>query len=153
MPPLIKHPKDFFSGLIYAAVGLAAILIGRDYPLGSALKMGPAYFPTVLGGALLLIGLICVARAFVIKGEAIPPFAWKALLLVLAATVLFGVTVRGAGLVPALLVLVVMSAYASMRFRFSVALALAAGMTVFSVLVFIKGLGVPLVMIGPWFGR
>jgi hypothetical protein len=43
----IRHPKDFWTGVIYIAFGLAAIIIGRDYEMGTATKMGPAYFPIV----------------------------------------------------------------------------------------------------------
>ncbi|MBI2313666.1 MAG: tripartite tricarboxylate transporter TctB family protein [Betaproteobacteria bacterium] len=152
MSSFIRHPKDFWAGVIYAALGIAAVILGRDYPMGSAFKMGPAYFPTVLGGLLALVGVIAVVRSFVKPGEAITPFAWKEVILVLAATVVFGVLLRGAGLVVALIVLVLASAYASVKFRWVPSIALAIGMTVFSILVFVKGLGVPLQILGSWFG-
>lgn len=152
MPSFIKHPKDFWSGAIYLAAGGAALYIGLDYPLGTALKMGPAYFPTILGGLLALVGAISVLRSFVKPGEAITPFAWKEVILVLASTVLFGVLMRGAGLAPAILLLVVVSAYASIKHRWGPSIALAIGMTVFSILVFVKGLGMPLPILGSWFG-
>ena len=50
----IRSPKDFCAGLIYLAIGLGAIYIGRELPMGTALKMGPAYFPTVLGWLLVV---------------------------------------------------------------------------------------------------
>lgn len=59
----MRGRQDFFAGTIYAAFGLAAILIGRDYEMGTATRMGPAYFPSVLGGLLLLIGVISIARS------------------------------------------------------------------------------------------
>ena len=70
----------------------------------------------------------------------------------MAATVLFGLLVRGAGVVISIVVLVLMSAYASVKFRWGPSIALAVGLTVFCVLVFIKGLGIPLPIFGPWFG-
>lgn len=152
MPSFIKHPKDFWSGAIYLATGAAALYIGQDYPMGTALKMGPAYFPTILGGLLALVGAISVLRSFARSGEAIAPFAWKGLILVLASVLAFGLIVRGAGLAPAILLLVVVSAYASVKHRWPPAIALAIGMTVFSILVFVKGLGVPLPVLGSWFG-
>jgi len=95
---LIRIPKEFCAALIYLVIGLSTILIGRDYPMGTAFKMGPAYFSTLLAGLLSFIGLTSLIRSFLQKGEPIPAFAWKQLLLIVAATVVFGFLVRGAGL-------------------------------------------------------
>jgi len=149
---LIHSPKDFWAGLIYLAIGLGAIYLGRDLKMGTGLQMGPAYFPTVLGALLSFIGLISLIRSFLGKGEPIPKFAWRPLLLITAATVVFGLLVRGAGLVIALPLFVIMTAFASVKFRWGPALTLAVGATVFCALVFVKGLGVPLPLIGRWFG-
>src|SRR3546814_87740 len=64
MPSFIRHPKDFWTGVIFLFVGLAAVILGRDYTMGTAGRMGTAYFPTVLGGLLALIGLVAVVRSF-----------------------------------------------------------------------------------------
>jgi putative tricarboxylic transport membrane protein len=149
---LIRSTKDFCAGAIYIAFGLTAVLLARDFDMGTALKMGPAYFPTVLGYLLALIGVIAVARSFILSGSPIGRFAWKGLLLVVAATLVFGLTVRGAGLAVALPALVIVSAYASIQFRWLSTLALAAALTFFCSLVFLKGLGIPLPIIGAWFG-
>jgi putative tricarboxylic transport membrane protein len=149
---MIRGPKDFCAALIYLAIGLGAIFIGRDLPMGTGLKMGPAYFPTVLGGLLAFIGLISLVRSFLRKGAPIPGFAWKPLLLITGATVVFGLLVRGAGLAIALPLFVFMTAFASVKFRWGTSLALAACATLFCALVFVKGLGVPLPLIGRWFG-
>jgi putative tricarboxylic transport membrane protein len=114
--------------------------------------MGAGYFPTVLGGLLTLIGIIALIRSFVVPGSRIGGFTFKGLLLVVGATLVFGLIVRGAGLAIALPLFVMMSAYASVYFRWGPSLALAAGLTVFCVLVFLKGLGVPLPILGSWFG-
>jgi len=149
----IKHPKDFWAGILYLAVGGAAALTSMRYGMGSAVRMGPGYFPTVLGLLLALIGLASLVRSFFRRGEAITPFAWRALALVLGGILLFGLLVGGAGLVPALLLLVVMSAWASVYFKLKTTLILAACTTVFSVVVFVKALGVPLQVLGSWFGK
>jgi hypothetical protein len=149
---LIRSPKDFYAALIYLAIGLGAIYMGWDLKMGTGLQMGPAYFPTVLGALLSFIGLISLIRSFLGKGEPVPKFAWKPLLLITAATVVFGLLVRGAGLVIALPLFVVMTAFASAKFRWGPSLMLAVGATVFCALVFVKGLGVPLPLIGRWFG-
>lgn len=152
MPSFIRHPKDFWTGIIFLFIGLAAIVIGRDYPMGSAGRMGPAYFPTVLGGLLALIGLIGVIRSFLHDGEAVGKFYIKEIVLILAAVLLFGFLVRGAGLVPAALVLILMSAYASPKFTWGASILLAVGLAVFAVLVFVKLLGLPMPILGPWLG-
>lgn len=151
MSSLIKHPKDFYSGLMYAAIGAGAIVVARGYNMGSSVRMGPGYFPTILGGLLVLVGVISMIRAFTHEGERIKAFYWKEIVLVLGSVVLFGVLVRGAGLVPSLILLVVTSAWASDKFKIKTALLLAILTSVFSALVFVKGLGLPFAIIGPWF--
>jgi putative tricarboxylic transport membrane protein len=149
---MIRSRKDFSTGLIYLFFGVSAILIARDYGMGTGSKMGPAYFPTILGGLLLIIGTISVIRSFVAHGAPIGTFAFKGLALVSVPVLLFGIVVRGAGLAVALPLLVIISALASSRFRWRPTLIMAAGLTIFCVLVFLKGLGIPLPIIGPWFG-
>jgi len=152
MPSFIRDPKDFWSGVIFVFFGLAAVIIGRDYAMGSAGRMGPAYFPTILGGLLALIGVASVIRSLITKGEEIGRFAVKEAFLVLLAVVLFGVLVRDAGLFPATVVLVMLSGFASSKFKWGPFLAVAIGLAIFSVLVFVKGLGLPMPMFGPWLG-
>ena len=149
---MIRNAKDFWTGLIYIFFGSSAILIGREYGMGTAIKMGPAYFPTILGGLLVGIGVISVIRSFIIPGAPIGTFAFKGLTLVSVSALVFGFLVRRAGLAIALPLLVIISAYASTRFRWRPTLLIAAGLTVFCALVFLKGLGIPLPIIGPWFG-
>jgi hypothetical protein len=152
LPSFIRNPKDFWSGLIFVLFGLAAILIGQDYMMGTAGRMGPAYFPTILGSLLTIIGLIAIVRSMLTAGVALEKFAVREVSLIIAATLLFGVLVRGAGLVVAVVALVLLSAYASKKFRLLPSVLLAAGSAAFSVLVFIVGLGLPMPIIGPWFG-
>jgi putative tricarboxylic transport membrane protein len=149
---MIRSTKDFWTGVLYVFFGASAVLIAREYGMGTALRMGPGYFPTVLGVLLALIGIISLVRSFIATGSPIGGLAFRGLLLVVGSTLMFGLIVRGAGLAIALPALVIMSAYASVRFRWGPSLALAAGLTLFCVLVFLKGLGVPLPILGSWFG-
>jgi hypothetical protein len=148
----IRHPKDFWIGIIFLFFGLAAIIIGRDYAMGSAGRMGPAYFPSVLGGLLSLVGLIGVIRSLLRAGEPVGKFYIREILLILVAVLLFGLLMRNAGLVPATLVLVLMSAYASPKFTWGASLLLAIGLALFAVVVFVKLLGLPMPILGPWLG-
>ena len=152
MNPIARNGKDFWTGVIYIVVGSGAWIISRDYGMGSAVKMGPAYFPTILGILLTLIGIISVVRSFLKSGSPIGTVAWKGLVLIVVSTLLFGMIVRGAGLIIALPLLVIVSAFASARFSWKTSLAEAAGITVFCIVVFLKGLGVPLPILGSWFG-
>ncbi len=152
MTSSVRNPKDFWTGVLYLAIGLGAVVLGRGHDRGTALRMGPGYFPTFLGGLLALLGVACVVRSFVRQGEPIGAFGLKGLLLVLGATMTTGFLVRGAGIAVALPALVLVSAFASARFRWGPSLALAAGITFFCGMVFIKGLGIPLPILGPWLG-
>jgi hypothetical protein len=148
--------QELGSGALFLTFGLAAILLGRDQPMGTAVRMGPGYFPTVLGALLALVGVAVIVRALVRPPVTDPvdrpPFAWKPLLLVTGATALFGVLLRGAGLVPATIALVLVSARASARFSWRASLPLAVVSAVFCALVFIKALGVPMPIFGSWLG-
>jgi len=147
----LRNPKDFWTGIIYIFFGAGALIIARDYPMGTALKMGPAYFPGILSVLLVLIGIISLVRSAIKPGTPIGNYAFKGMFLVITATLLFGFIVRGGGLIIALPVLVIVSAYASIRFRWPTAIAMAAGLTFFCILIFLKGLGIPLPMLGTWF--
>jgi putative tricarboxylic transport membrane protein len=153
MPAFIKDPQDFWSGVIFIVFGLAAVLIGRDYSMGSAGRMGPAYFPTILGSLLALAGVASVIRSMFRRGQAIEPFAMKNVAVITLSVILFGVLLRGAGLAIAVIVMVMVSACASGKFKVLPFLALGAGMAVFGVLVFVTGLGLPMPIIGSWFGN
>lgn len=152
MPRFIRHPKDFWSGVMFLLFGMAAVVIGQDYPMGSAGRMGPAYFPVVLGCLLALIGLVIVLRGLWLQGEAVEKFAYRDMFFVLLSVILFGLLVRGAGMAIAVIVLVLVSAFASVKFEWKAALVLAVGASLFCVLVFVKALGLPLPVFGPWFG-
>lgn len=152
MPAFIRHPKDFWSGIVFLFFGLSAVIIGQDYEMGSAGRMGPAYFPTVLGGLLALIGAASLVRSFFRQGEPIGRLYWRELALVLVAVLLFGFLVRDAGLIPATLVLIMISSYAGQKFNLAKSIALAIGASLFAVGLFVKLLGLPMPMFGPWLG-
>ena len=153
MQSLIRNPKEFWSGVMFTLFGVAAVFIGQDYTIGSAGKMGPGYFPTALGSILAVLGLIAIVRSFLKAGEGFDQFAIKPGFLVLLSVFLFGILMRGAGMVAAVLALVMVSAYASSQFRFKSTVLLAIGGAVFCAIVFVLGLGVPMPLLGSWFGN
>jgi putative tricarboxylic transport membrane protein len=145
----ITHPKDFFAGLMFFAFGLFGMVAAFEYPLGTAARMGPGYFPRVLGGILMLLGAALAARSFALKGGAVTPFAWKAIGVVLGAVAAFGAIVTHAGLVVATTVLIVISGLASREFNLRESLISSAILSVVAVLLFIVGLGLQF-PIFPW---
>jgi hypothetical protein len=143
--------KDILAGLTFVGFGLAFALMATSYEIGTPLRMGPGYFPVVLGALLVLLGGVIVAKGF-LDGEAgeIGAIPWRALALVLGAVLFFGLTVRGLGLVPTTLVTALMSAFASRRTGLVAALLISVGLTALCVLVFVVGLRLRLPLVGPW---
>jgi hypothetical protein len=139
----IKNPKDFWAGLMFVAFGLFFVIGARNYQLGSAARMGPAYFPTLLGGLMAVVGGIVFFRSFVLKGEKVAAIPLRLLFFITLSLLIFGYLLKPIGLVLALLCLVVISAFAGHEFRLKEALQLTFVLIVLSVLVFVKGLGLP----------
>jgi hypothetical protein len=149
----IRNPRDFWAGAIYLALAIAAIWIGRNYQLGTSERMGPGYFPTALGAILAILGVASIGRSFVRRGEPISAIAWRPLALILGSTALFGLLLPRAGVLVALPCLIVVSALASRNTRLDVtSIAVLIGLVAFCVVVFVKGLGVPMPLLGTWFG-
>ncbi|MEW6335434.1 MAG: tripartite tricarboxylate transporter TctB family protein [Thermodesulfobacteriota bacterium] len=139
----IKNPKDFWAGLMFMGIGLFFVIGSRDYQLGSAARMGPAYFPTLLGGLMAVVGGIVFFRSFILKGAKVAAFPLRLMFFITLSLLVFGYLLKPAGLVLALLLLVVIAAFAGHEFRLREALLLTFVLIVLSVLVFVKGLGLP----------
>jgi hypothetical protein len=144
--------KDFWSGVMLIVIGGVAVLIARNYQFGSSLRMGPGYFPTILGAALLLFGIYFVAKGLRPGGEVLEgSWSLRALIILPLSLVLFGVLIDRAGFVPAMLALIIGSATASSQFKLIEVLLFAVGLTAFCVVVFIWLLGLPYELItGLW---
>jgi hypothetical protein len=144
--------RDILAGAIFIVLGLIFVIGTLGLERGTAFRMGPGFFPMVLAGLLILIGLSIAVQAAREEAVAIHMHAvpWRGLVLILAAPVLFGLTVRGLGLLPSLLVVAAISSFASRRMRPVLAAAITVVLTLFCVLVFNVGLGLPIRLIGPW---
>jgi Tripartite tricarboxylate transporter TctB family len=140
----IRAPKDFWSGLMFCGFAVVGILAARGYSLGAAGKMGPGYFPLLLGGVLALLGVVLIARSIVLDGEPLPRFHVLPLAVIAVAVCLFGALIEPFGLVVALAVLTMLSAWAGPQFRWLEAAALTAVLIVFSIGVFVYALGLSL---------
>lgn len=147
----IRSPSDFWAGLLFIFFGSLFLYHARGMDFGSALRMGPSFFPIILSGLLVLIGIVTIVRSVIVGGEPITKFALKGMLAITAAGLLFAVLVRGAGIIFAVPALTLISAAASERFHWRTALIMAAILTIFCGVVFVYGLGVPMPVIGTWF--
>jgi len=125
------------------AVSVAAVLMARDIPFGTALRMGPGYFPTILGGVLALFGLYLVVKSLRHSDAIEGGWSLRALIVLPLSLVLFGILMDRAGFIPALAVLIFGSAAASREFKLGEVAALTVGLIVFCVGVFVWGLGLP----------
>ncbi|WP_242611363.1 tripartite tricarboxylate transporter TctB family protein [Blastococcus saxobsidens] len=143
--------KDLLAGAVFVCFGLAFALTAGSYDVGSALRMGPGYFPLVLGGLLVVLGIAIAVKAFVAgEGGDLGAVPWKALVLLVVALLFFGYTVRGLGLVPSLLVTVFLTALAGRNARVIPAALVAASLTALSILIFVIALQLRLPYFGFW---
>ncbi len=146
-----RNNRDFFAGILYILLGIVAMWIARDYPFGSALRMGPGYFPTVLGGMMVAFGIAVLLQGVKNNEKIQGNFSIRALFVLPIATVVFGVTMEHLGFIPALALLIPISAAAGRQFKWIEVGLLTAGIILLSLGIFIWGLGLPYIMIkGIW---
>lgn len=137
---VIRNPKEFGSGCLFTLAGLASIVLGSAYPVGTAARMGPGYFPRGLGMILIALGLILVVKSLRSQGSRISIPTLKPLFIVLGSVVLFGLTVVPLGLVLATILLIVVSSMASHEFSWKSSLISSVLLAAFVVVAFGYGL-------------
>jgi hypothetical protein len=137
---VIRHPKDFFAGLLFIAFGIGALVIGSNYTLGTAARMGPGYFPRILGLLLITLGAILSLRALRLSGTPVPAFKWRPTLIVLGSVVLFALVVQQLGLLLSTVGLIIGASAASHEFRWKEALASGVFFAALAIGVFVLGL-------------
>jgi hypothetical protein len=142
--PRIRHPKDFWSGVLFAGLGIFIIVYGSKYTLGTAARMGPGYFPRILGILLSVLGLVLALRSLRLSGPPVPEWKWRPTLLVLGSVVLFGYIVPVLGMALSTIVLIVIASAAGREFRYKEALVSGVLLAALAVGVFVVGLGVSL---------
>lgn len=152
MKSLRIDPTNGVCGALFIAVGAIFAFQSLDLEIGTAFRMGPGYFPLLLSGILVILGLIILVQATRVEGEPVGPIAFRGMLFILPAPIFFGLTVRGLGFVPALFVTAFIACFASARMKLLTALVISVALTIFSVAVFSYGLGLPFRRFGPWLG-
>ena len=139
----IKNESDFWSGVMFLAIGLAFVVFARNYEFGTGQRMGPAFFPSVLGGVLMVLGLIIGVQGLAIDGSAggkVEKFHFGPIAWVLGAIAVFGAILLKAGLMVSMIVLIVISMYGSHEFKWKEALGVAVVMGTIVYSVFVYGL-------------
>jgi hypothetical protein len=128
---------------MFVAFGLFFLFVARQYRMGSAMSMGPGYFPAMLGGLMAVIGGIVFFQSLVVRGGGVPAISFRPLFLVILSLLLYGYLLQPIGMVLALALLVFVSALAGHEFDLKEVLTLSVVAILFSVLVFVKVLGLP----------
>jgi hypothetical protein len=150
-PALRKALPDILAGSIFIAFGLFFALTSLTYDVGTPFQMGPGFFPLILGGALVLLGIVVVGSGFVAeRDEGLGTFPWRGMVLIPLAFIFFGLTVRGLGIIPALFIATLLASFSSERVSIVKSLVIAVGLTALSVLIFVVGLQFRLPVFGPW---
>lgn len=150
----IKSQRDFWSGLMFMAVGIGFAVGASDYSFGSSARPGPGYFPFGLGVLLAILGSIVTFKALTIAsegGDKVGAFAWRPLVCIVGSVALFGFMLPRAGMFISLPVLIVLCSFAGDEFSWVAVLASAVVLTAFCWVVFIWGLGLT-IPLWPVFG-
>lgn len=145
----IKSQRDFFSGLMFLVVGLAFAYGATDYSMGAAARPGPGYFPMILSVLMAILGAVVIFTSLTIEvegGDPIGDIAWRPLLVIVFAIALFGALLPRAGLVITVPILIIIVSFAGDQFEWLGVLIASVVLTVFSWLVFVKGLGLTIPM-------
>ena len=138
----IRNQRDFGAGIMYMVIGLFFAIMATNYPMGTAAKMGPGYFPFYLGLLMFFLGLLVAVKAFSAKAaiESIPKFNWRIIAQITGAVVLYGLLLPRLGFLIAVVVLVFVAASASREFTWKGTLINAAFLVTFTYSVFVLGL-------------
>ena len=149
---LMQKPRDVFGGLIVMTIGTGFLVYSQALDIGTASRMGPGYFPTILSVLMILLGLVIAGLAMrsPTTEHSFGQVPWRGVLLLIGAVLFFGFALRGLGLAPAVLVVVLVTAWASRYAALRSSLLLSVGLAAFCAFLFIRLLGLPLPLTGPW---
>jgi hypothetical protein len=139
----LRNWQDLGAGLIFVVFGGTAMVVARHYPLGAASRMGPGYFPTIVGGLLVLLGVAVAARGLRRPGPPTARPALRPILVVVVAVVAFALLVDSAGLVVAGATLIVVSRLGWWELRVVETVVLTVALTALTIVLFVWGLGLP----------
>lgn len=139
----IKSQKDFFSGLMFVVVGIGFAVGATNYQMGSSARPGAGYFPLMLSVIMAILGAIVLFKSLTIEtegGDPVGAFAWRPLLVIVAAITIFGFMINRFGLVISVPVLITVVSFASDEFKWVGVIINSVVLTLFSWLIFVAGL-------------
>jgi hypothetical protein len=139
----IKSERDFWSGVMFIAIGIGFAVGAGNYSLGTSARPGPGYFPLMLSVIMAILGAIVLFKSLTIEtegGDPVGAFAWRPLLIVVASIVVFGLLLPRLGLFITVPLLILMVSFATTEFSWVGTLVNAVVLTIFAWLVFVVGL-------------
>ncbi|WP_280152533.1 tripartite tricarboxylate transporter TctB family protein [Piscinibacter sp. XHJ-5] len=139
----IKSERDFWSGVMFVATGIGFAVGASNYSLGSSARPGPGYFPLMLSVIMAILGAIVLFKSLTIEtegGDPVGAFAWKPLIVIVAAIAVFGLTITRLGMIISIPILITIASYAGEEFHWRDVLINSVVLTVASWLIFIVGL-------------
>jgi hypothetical protein len=139
----VRNNRDFWGGVMFFAVGAVAIVAAWDYPFGSTLRMGPGYFPVILGAIMMAFGLIIMFQGLRNNEKIQGNWSLRALIILPISLVVYGILMEVAGFIPALIALIFISAVSGEEFKFKEVLLLTVILLVIAWSIFIWGLSLP----------
>jgi hypothetical protein len=145
----IRSMKDFSAGLMFIAIGGVFALGATQYPMGTAVRMGPAYFPSILGWLTVALGIFVLVESLLVDDEAPTPTAWRPVILVIGSVMAFAALINTGGLITATIVQIILSALGGHEFKWKEAIISAALLSVSVWLIFDVALGLPFKLF-PW---
>jgi hypothetical protein len=140
----IANNADFWAGVMFIVFGVAAVYMSREYPMGSAMRMGPGYFPTYLGYIMMLFGLYIGGMGLLKGSEEIGPWAFKPIIVLSLGVLAFGFLIELVGFVPSLVALIVITSLSGQeKVRWLEVLIFTIVLVAGAVAIFIYGIGLP----------
>jgi Tripartite tricarboxylate transporter TctB family len=146
----VKSPQDIGAAIVFIVIGLAGLYLGKNLTFGTASQMGPGFFPTWLNFLIIAIGVGVGVKALAVEGPPIERFQLRPILFIVAAIVIFGFLIQAVGLALSAVLMTFFAAYARRDVKVTETILLAAGLAVFSVILFIYALGQA---VPAWWGR
>ena len=144
----IKNPRNFASAGLFIAIGLLGIWTAQDYTFGTSARMGPGYFPILISGVLIALGLVVGAGALRVSGPKIAEIKWRPMILVLGGIIIFGSLIEIVGFIGSVLITVGVIALASDESRYKEIVLLALFLAIFCTVIFVYALNQPLTLFG-----
>jgi Tripartite tricarboxylate transporter TctB family len=151
----IKSQRDFWSGLMFVCVGIAFAVGATNYSMGSSARPGPGYFPLILSAFMALLGAVVLFKSLTIEtddGDPVGAFAWRPLLVIVAAIVFFGLSLPRLGMLVTVPILIIITSLAGDEFHWKGVLANAVVLTIGAWAIFIAGLKLTIPLY-PWFAQ